>query len=166
MIPKHYTIEPKPKGEFRSSLEAQWADAWDQRGVWHLYEPCTFDISPWGGEYTPDFLLTLPDIGGRVWIEIKPAGIELANEWCCKAYGLQRALENMDRRESVIFIQGPPIEKWDWTGECNPRGVWGIAAAGEQIHDALGVSLAEWKPDEIYDPTIRRAQLAEEFTVA
>lgn len=177
MIPEYYTIAPSPVGQFKSTLESKWFDEFWDRGLNPLYEPASFDVSPWASKYTPDFLITLPwPYCGDVWVEIKPAGIELVDEWCLKAYGLQRfcerrAIENEEANRpvvfpsSVIFIQGPPVSYWtSWMlYEGRKTDMWEIGAAGEQISDALGVPLRDWATDEVREPRLRRAQLAEEF---
>lgn len=79
---------------YRSRLEADWAEFFDQHSLKHKYEYQRIDLGT--DRYTPDFWL--PEFG--VWVEIKPFRFATAHSKCYRL-----AIET---RRPVLLIQGDP----------------------------------------------------------
>ncbi|PZM79349.1 MAG: hypothetical protein DKT66_23010 [Candidatus Melainabacteria bacterium] len=79
---------------YRSKLEADWAEFFDQNKLRHKYEPEKIDLGT--DRYTPDFWL--PEFG--LWVEIKPY-----RQWKPHSKCYRLAIET---RRHVLLIQGEP----------------------------------------------------------
>jgi hypothetical protein len=89
---------------FRSLLEAQWSEYFDQLAIeWH-YEDRGFTLSPFGDCYRPDFFL--PGLG--YWIEVKPGNPdeEAQRKTYLFNYCLSHEASSEESRERAFVLQG------------------------------------------------------------